>query len=106
VDKLTYAALEATLLAYLKQEYEAIPIVRMMQQSKDQIGLRARTIARGLAASNLKVEVIDGESVVGGGAAPSAVVADQSSGGRRQRPPRRRVACASAKRGSAHRRSR
>jgi len=74
VDKLTYAALEATLLAYLKQEYEAIPIVRMMQQSKDQIGLRARTIARSLAASNLKVEVIDGESVMGGGAAPSAVL--------------------------------
>jgi L-seryl-tRNA(Ser) seleniumtransferase len=74
VDKLTYAALEATLLAYVKQEYEAIPIVRMMQLSKDQIGQRARTMARGLPASNLEVKVIDGESVIGGGAAPSAVL--------------------------------
>jgi L-seryl-tRNA(Ser) seleniumtransferase len=74
VDKLTYAALEATLLAYVKQEYQAIPIVRMMQLSKDQVGQRAQTIARGLSASNLAAEVIDGESVIGGGAAPSAVL--------------------------------
>ncbi len=74
VDKLTYAALEATLLAYVKQEYEAIPIVRMMLLSKDAIGQRARTVARSLAASNLAIDVIDGESVIGGGAAPSAVL--------------------------------
>ena len=74
VDKLTYAALEATLLAYVKQEYQAIPIVRMMQLSKDQVGQRAQTIARGLSASNLAAEVIDGASVIGGGAAPSAVL--------------------------------
>jgi L-seryl-tRNA(Ser) seleniumtransferase len=46
----------------------------MMRLSKDQIGQRAHTIARGLSASSLAVEVIDGESVVGGGAAPSAVL--------------------------------
>jgi L-seryl-tRNA(Ser) seleniumtransferase len=76
VDKLTYAALEATLLAYVKLEYEAIPIVRMMRLSKDQIGQRAHTIARGLPASKLgiDVDVVDGESVIGGGAAPSAVL--------------------------------
>jgi L-seryl-tRNA(Ser) seleniumtransferase len=74
VDKLTYAALEATLLAYVKQDYEAIPIVRMMLLSKDAIGQRAGTVARSLAASNLAIDVIDGESVIGGGAAPSAVL--------------------------------
>jgi L-seryl-tRNA(Ser) seleniumtransferase len=30
VDKLTYAALEATLLAYVKRDHEAIPALRMM----------------------------------------------------------------------------
>src|SRR5437588_2572008 len=29
VDKLTYAALEATLLAYVKRNYQAVPVVRM-----------------------------------------------------------------------------
>ena len=34
VDKLTYAALEATLLAYVKGEHDAVPAVRMMRLSK------------------------------------------------------------------------
>src|SRR6516164_8421109 len=33
VDKLTYAALEATLLAYVKREYEAVPTLRMIALS-------------------------------------------------------------------------
>jgi L-seryl-tRNA(Ser) seleniumtransferase len=75
VDKLTYAALEATLLAYLKADHDAIPAVRMMRLSKDEISKRAKGIAQALATSaNLEVAVIDGESVIGGGAAPSAVL--------------------------------
>ena len=31
VDKLTYAALEATLLAYVKRDYAAIPMLRMVE---------------------------------------------------------------------------
>jgi L-seryl-tRNA(Ser) seleniumtransferase len=31
VDKLTYAALEATLLAYVKHDHDAIPTLRMMR---------------------------------------------------------------------------
>ena len=45
VDKLTYAALEATLLAYVKQDHEAIPALRMMHLSKDEIGKRAEAVA-------------------------------------------------------------
>ena len=30
VDKLTYAALEATLLAYIKRDHDAVPALRMM----------------------------------------------------------------------------
>jgi L-seryl-tRNA(Ser) seleniumtransferase len=72
VDKLTYAALEATLLAYAKRDYDAIPAVRMMNLSKQQIGERAEAIAGKI--QNLNAELIDGESVIGGGAAPSAVL--------------------------------
>ena len=73
VDKLTYAALEATLLAYVKHDHDAIPALRMMHLSKDEIDRRAEAAAA-IRSSELKVEVIDGESVIGGGAAPSAVL--------------------------------
>jgi L-seryl-tRNA(Ser) seleniumtransferase len=74
VDKLTYAALEATLLAYVRQDYAAIPALRMMDLTAVEIGARAQAIARGAASSNLSLEILDGESLVGGGAAPSAVL--------------------------------
>jgi L-seryl-tRNA(Ser) seleniumtransferase len=74
VDKLTYAALDATLMAYVKGDHEAIPVIRMMRCSKEEIGRRAETIAGNVSSSKLAIEIIDGESVIGGGAAPSAVL--------------------------------
>jgi L-seryl-tRNA(Ser) seleniumtransferase len=74
VDKLTYAALEATLLAYVKRDHDAIPALRMMRLSKEEIGRRTEVVAGGIHSAMLQVEVIDGESVIGGGAAPSAVL--------------------------------
>jgi len=74
VDKLTYAALEATLVAYVKHDHDAIPALRMMHLSKDQIGQRTEAVAAKTRSSVLTVEIIDGESVIGGGAAPSAVL--------------------------------
>jgi L-seryl-tRNA(Ser) seleniumtransferase len=74
VDKLIYAALEATLLAYVKHDHSAIPALRMMHLSKDEIGRRTEAVAAKAGSSELKIEVIDGESVIGGGAAPSAVL--------------------------------
>jgi L-seryl-tRNA(Ser) seleniumtransferase len=75
VDKLTYAALEATLMAYVKGDHDAIPALRMMRLSAEEIGARAERIAERVQLSKLSVEVMDGESVIGGGAAPSAVLA-------------------------------
>jgi L-seryl-tRNA(Ser) seleniumtransferase len=75
VDKLTYAALEATLLAYVKGDHDAIPTLRMMRISTDEIGARAENAARQLShLPELELEVIDGESVIGGGAAPSSTL--------------------------------
>jgi L-seryl-tRNA(Ser) seleniumtransferase len=74
VDKLTYAALEATLLAYLKGEHDAIPALQMMRLSREEIGNRAEEVAQRLRSSMLSLTVLDGESVIGGGAAPSAVL--------------------------------
>lgn len=79
VDKLTYAALEATLLAYVKRDHDAVPVLRMMRLSKDEIARRAEKMVSGIESSqansaHLKLELVDGESVIGGGAAPSAVL--------------------------------
>jgi L-seryl-tRNA(Ser) seleniumtransferase len=75
VDKLTYAALEAVLLAYVKQDHDSIPAVRMMRLSPDKIGRRADAIAARIVSNQLSTQVIDGSSLIGGGAAPSAVLA-------------------------------
>ncbi len=84
VDKLTYAALEATLLAYVKGAHDSIPALRMMGLTKDEIGKRAEAIASRVqavaetkksatsSARRMTVELVDGESVIGGGAAPSS----------------------------------
>jgi L-seryl-tRNA(Ser) seleniumtransferase len=80
VDKLTYAALEATLLAYVKRDHDAIPTLKMMRLTSEQIGKRAEALAAQIATSKLQIEteieigIIDGESVIGGGAAPSSVL--------------------------------
>jgi L-seryl-tRNA(Ser) seleniumtransferase len=74
VDKLTYAALEATLLAYVKGHHDAIPALCMMRLSKEEIGRRAEALAQKVRPSKLFVELLDGDSVIGGGAAPSAVL--------------------------------
>ena len=74
VDKLTYAALESTLLVYIKRDYDSIPALRMMRLAKDDIGGRTRAVAARVNSKELSAEVIDGESVIGGGAAPSAVL--------------------------------
>jgi L-seryl-tRNA(Ser) seleniumtransferase len=73
-DKLIYAALEATLLAYVKRDHDAIPALRMMRLSKEDIGRRAEALVAKLISGGLEVELIDGESVIGGGAAPSSVL--------------------------------
>ena len=74
VDKMTYAALEATLLAYVKHEYGKVPALRMMSLSKEEIGLRAESIASRVQSGKVRIEIVDGESVIGGGAAPSSVL--------------------------------
>jgi L-seryl-tRNA(Ser) seleniumtransferase len=74
VDKLTYAALEATLLAYIKRDYDNVPALRMMALTKDEITQRAEALASRFESSKLRMELFDGESLIGGGAAPSAVL--------------------------------
>src|SRR3989442_6476983 len=65
---------EGTLLAYVRRDHDAIPALRMMRLSKEEIGKRAEAIAGKTQSATLQVDIIDGESVIGGGAAPSSVL--------------------------------
>ena len=69
VDKLTYAALEATLVEHARgRAAETVPVIRMLSMKVDEIAARAAVIARQL--TNARVDIIDGFSAIGGGSAP------------------------------------
>jgi L-seryl-tRNA(Ser) seleniumtransferase len=73
VDKLTYAALEGTLMEYIRQNHDAIPFARMMRLSAAEIRVRAEALQAHLnAATQFKTQIISGESLVGGGSAPTS----------------------------------
>ena len=72
VDKLTYAVLESTLLAYRQEQYHRIPTLRMIQMSVAEIERRARRVMEKIPAhkDGLQWEIVEGESLIGGGSAP------------------------------------
>lgn len=74
VDKLIYAALESTLLAYVRRDHDSIPTLRMMRLTKEEIGKRAEALAVRIVGPKIKAEIVDGESILGGGAAPSSAL--------------------------------
>jgi L-seryl-tRNA(Ser) seleniumtransferase len=75
VDKLTIAAMEATLRAYLRAAWDEIPSQRMIRATVEQIAQRAQMLWESLAAcaasSGARIEIVDGNSLVGGGSTPA-----------------------------------
>jgi L-seryl-tRNA(Ser) seleniumtransferase len=76
VDKLIYAALEATLSSYVRERaVEEIPVLRMLSLAPDAIRKRAAALVERLSPiSNLSLRVEESTSKVGGGAAPDAEI--------------------------------
>ena len=70
-DKLVYAALEATLLAYAQgRAVDELPTLRTLQISKEQIAARAAAFVARAQSLGLELSLMDGSSAVGGGCAP------------------------------------
>jgi L-seryl-tRNA(Ser) seleniumtransferase len=74
VDKLTYAALEATLEAYAAGQGHTVPVPRMIALTIQSIGERADRLAAALSAAGYHAQVRDGCSTIGGGSAPGSTI--------------------------------
>jgi L-seryl-tRNA(Ser) seleniumtransferase len=72
VDKLTYAALEATLMEHLLGRHRSIPTLNMIHASPDEILSRCSRVAAEINSTEFSVEVVSALSLIGGGTAPSA----------------------------------
>jgi L-seryl-tRNA(Ser) seleniumtransferase len=70
VDKLTLAALIATLDLYLTQSLSRLPVWDMLGASTESIGARARAWQSRLMERGAAVEVVAADSTVGGGSLP------------------------------------
>jgi L-seryl-tRNA(Ser) seleniumtransferase len=74
VDKMTIAALEATLRIYLDPWRAAleIPALRMLTEDKESVKARARKLKRMVAVEGLEASIISEVSRAGGGTLPTA----------------------------------
>jgi len=75
VDKLTIAALEATLGAYLRAAWDEIPVMRMIRMTVQELKRRSENFVRELRPElpldEVEIEIADGSSLAGGGSTPS-----------------------------------
>ena len=75
VDKLTTTAMEATLRAYLRAAWNEIPSQQMIRASVEHISRRGAALASSVQsridAASGRVELVDGQSLVGGGSTPA-----------------------------------
>ena len=76
-DKMTLAALQATLIAYLRGEDPDLPLWRMADASSDELRERAERLARAIAGGvgGVKAEAVPSQAVTGGGSLPGAEIA-------------------------------
>lgn len=72
VDKLTYAALEATLMDCVLGRNSAIPVQRMLHAAPNDIFSRCELISQQVNSTELSAEPVPVLSLIGGGAAPTA----------------------------------
>lgn len=75
VDKSTLAALQATLLHYVREEAEReVPVWRMISMPLDVLAARAADLAAALRGRGVPATVVRSNSTVGGGSLPGEVL--------------------------------
>jgi L-seryl-tRNA(Ser) seleniumtransferase len=75
VDKLTVAAMEVTLRAYLQASWGDLPVQSMLRLTKEELAARAerfvQVLRQSISAADAQIEIVDGISLLGGGSTPS-----------------------------------
>ena len=71
VDKMTLAALEATLCSYAQDRAGEIPVIAMLSAKEADLRIKAGCLAGLLAKTGISASVIPVESQVGGGSVPN-----------------------------------
>lgn len=74
VDKLTIAALQATLVDYLNGDSASVPSIAMVHKAPEEILERCRAWVAALTSNTLQAKVVPTNSVLGGGTAPGATI--------------------------------
>lgn len=75
LDKLTIAALEATLLSYMRGRAEQeLPVWQMISATSDELKIRADALAEQFRAAGHNVDVVACESAIGGGSLPGELL--------------------------------
>ena len=75
VDKMTLAALEATLRSYeAEKAFEEIPTIAMLAVTQEQLRAKAEKLCAGLTAAGCNAQVIATEGQVGGGSVPTKML--------------------------------
>jgi L-seryl-tRNA(Ser) seleniumtransferase len=72
VDKLTYAALEATLMDYASGKDSSIPVQQMLNAAAEEIFRRCEWISGQIESAELSAQAVPVDSLIGGGTAPIA----------------------------------
>ena len=71
VDKMTLAALEATLQSYDQEKAEEIPVIGMLSAKEDALHQKAELLASLLAEAGISADIVPTEGRVGGGSVPN-----------------------------------
>jgi L-seryl-tRNA(Ser) seleniumtransferase len=75
LDKLTLAALSATLQLYLEgRALSELPVLKMISKSPQNLRRQAMALRRRLRGSGARIEVVRTQSVIGGGSCPGMVL--------------------------------
>lgn len=78
VDKMTLAALEATLSSYEAGTEDEIPVIGMLSASREALQEKAGKLAAMLAEAGIETEILPTEGRVGGGSVPNHILPSYS----------------------------
>ena len=74
VDKMTLAALEATLRSYAAGREDEIPVVAMLGASQDDLHRKAEALHARLAQAGVEAQILSTDGCVGGGSLPNQIL--------------------------------